>query len=310
MFWIVTLLMSVVIPIIFCSLLSMHWESAMNPDNPVTYELNRTLLYHTSVYEPRFPHHDGFWDLKWSIIRHAFVYFVFSIIIYLDNTGFVPIILQFIYLLYTLLVLFTYYSRKKILAKMKDENCMEIWSFCSKLVRPYKIVLIYSLSCSIALFLITIIHTNIPDGIIESTTNIAVQESIEPTVKQLTPQDRPLSGTINSAGIFNTQDNSEITIHTSSKDCVVRLKTPEGIVVSTFYVRSNDTVTISVPPKELYVYFAQGDQWYGWRYLFGEDTIYSMDSNPVDFSSYTIEYTLYGVTNGNFSMDYIDPEDF
>lgn len=124
------------------------------------------------------------------------------------------------------------------------------------------------------------------------------------------PQSRPTSGTISINTVSTEEIASEITVHTSSQDCVVKLKTSSGKTVLSFFVRANDTVTIGVPARVLYAYFAQGDTWYGWSSYFGESTVYSKDSSPTDFSNYTIEYTLYRVSNGNLSLTPVDEDDF
>lgn len=124
------------------------------------------------------------------------------------------------------------------------------------------------------------------------------------------PQSRPASGTISINAVSTEEITSEITVHASSQDCVVKLKTSSGKTVLSFFVRANDTVTIGVPARVLYAYFAQGDTWYGWSSYFGESTVYSKDSSPTDFSNYTIEYTLYMVSNGNLTLTPVDEDDF
>ena len=125
----------------------------------------------------------------------------------------------------------------------------------------------------------------------------------------LTPVTEPASGTILSGN--EVYDGSEITIHASSgKSCVVKLKTRSGTERISFYVRAGDTVTVGVPAEYLYVYFATGDTWYGKTNLFGSKTSYSMDDEVFDFTRYTCEYTLYPVSNGNFSQTPVDADEF
>lgn len=125
----------------------------------------------------------------------------------------------------------------------------------------------------------------------------------------LIPVNEPISGTILSG--IQVYDGSEITITASGgTSCVVKLKDSSGIDVMSFYVRAGDTITVGVPAESLFVYFATGDEWYGTRNLFGEETDYSMDDKICDFENYTYEYTLYPVSNGNFSETPIDAEDF
>ena len=132
------------------------------------------------------------------------------------------------------------------------------------------------------------------------------QAQTEPT---LAPVAEPISGTILSGK--EIYGESELTIIASSSESyLIKLKTQSGITRLSFYVRAGDTVTVGVPDEELYVYFASGNVWYGMDHLFGENTSYSMDDEVKDFWQYTYEYTLYPVTNGNFSETPIDPEDF
>jgi hypothetical protein len=71
-----------------------------------------------------------------------------------------------------------------------------------------------------------------------------------------------------------------------------------------FYVRAGTTVSVGVPADYLYVYFASGNEWYGYGkgLMFGKDTVYSKDDEMLDFSEGGWEYTLQLVTNGNFSQ--------
>lgn len=145
-----------------------------------------------------------------------------------------------------------------------------------------------------------------PDTVPQSSPQI---EKSEPTEPPLTPVGRPLSGRILSGS--QVTDGSELTITApSNSDCVVKLKTPSGLTKLMFYVRAGATTTVKVPMQSLYVYFAYGETWYGTEHLFGKETYYSKDNDPLDFSQYTWQYTLQPVTDGNFSATPIDPAEF
>ena len=125
----------------------------------------------------------------------------------------------------------------------------------------------------------------------------------------LNPLKEPQSGTLLSGSVVH--DGSEITITASGgASCVVKLKSSSDVERLSFYVRAGETATVGVPAEYLYVYFASGDTWYGVADLFGEKTSYSMDDDLLDFTEYSWEYTLYPVTNGNFSQTPIDASDF
>ena len=140
-----------------------------------------------------------------------------------------------------------------------------------------------------------------------SENSVPAQSSVPETT--LAAVQEPQSGTI----LLGREDidGSELTITASGgSSCVVKLKTASGTTRLSFYVRAGDTITVGVPAEYLYVYFASGDTWYGEKHLFGESTSYGMDDEILDFTQYTWEYTLYPVSNGNFSETPIDPEDF
>lgn len=127
---------------------------------------------------------------------------------------------------------------------------------------------------------------------------------------QLKPAARPTTGTL-LRGVGRGE--SQITVTSSTyEDCVVMLKDTNGTVRLAFYVRAGETAKVNAPKDYLYVYFASGDVWYGYGEgkMFGEDTVYSMDDERLDFVQYTWEYTLKPITNGNFSETPIDEDDF
>lgn len=108
-------------------------------------------------------------------------------------------------------------------------------------------------------------------------------------------------------------DDSEITIQChSTHDYVVSLKDSSGKEYVAFFVNAGDTVTVGVPGKHLYVYFASGTEWYGYGkgLMFGEDTYYSKDDEILDFTQYTWEYTLQPVEDGNFTESHSDEDEF
>ena len=140
--------------------------------------------------------------------------------------------------------------------------------------------------------------------------NVVYNPTTQTTPKtELKPVSEPLSGAI----LYGERltEGSEITIKASGDESyVVKLKSAAGATLYSFYVRAGDTVTVTIPAKCMYVYFASGKTWYGSRHLFGEDTFFSKDDDLIDFTQYTITYTLYPVTNGNFTQTPIDPKDF
>lgn len=130
------------------------------------------------------------------------------------------------------------------------------------------------------------------------------------TQPQLIAKTRPANGAVLLGSAIG---ESQITVTASSgEDYVVILKTASGVAKLAFYVRAGSTAQLSVPAGNYYVYFASGKQWYGYGQglMFGRNTSFSKDKNLLDFSKYTWKYTLYPVTNGNFSETPINESEF
>ena len=123
------------------------------------------------------------------------------------------------------------------------------------------------------------------------------------------PQSLPATGTMFKT--YSGQCDSELTITASPEaSSIVKLKTADKKTVLSFFVRAGETVKIPVPAGDYYIFFASGDEWYGVDESLGENTIYGMDDDILDFSNYTWTYELELQTDGNFSQKKIDAEDF
>lgn len=109
----------------------------------------------------------------------------------------------------------------------------------------------------------------------------------------------------------NMDRESELTIVCKSdSNCFIKMKNRNDKTVFSFFVRSGQTCKIKVPAQSLRVYFAYGTDWYGPDKAFGKNTSYAKDDDLLDFSSYTYTYTLYPVTNGNFTETPISADEF
>ena len=126
----------------------------------------------------------------------------------------------------------------------------------------------------------------------------------------MVPKEMPVSGTViigqkRDWGNTITIDNSS-----SSQSYYIKLKNSAAEDVISFFVRAGESATVHVPGGRYQVFFACGDEWFGPEYHFGDGTSYSKDEDFVDFSQYTITYTLYPVTDGNFTDKDIPPDEF
>jgi len=147
------------------------------------------------------------------------------------------------------------------------------------------------------------------DNYIEQKHAAEAEETEEET---LTPVTEPANGAI----LYGTESgDSSITVTASSCPCVVKLLDANRNDVVAFYVQANNTATVAVPATDLYVHFAEGTTWYGYEHLFGENTAFSSEEDPIndsplDFYQYTYSFELYLQDNGNFTPTTIDEDSF
>ena len=125
---------------------------------------------------------------------------------------------------------------------------------------------------------------------------------------KMEPMPLPQTGTVFLGN--DLSKGSEITIKASDELAYIKLKNAKKEDVFAFFVRANTTTTVDIPVGNFYVYFACGDEWFGTEYYFGDKTSFFKDSQLRDFSKYTITYTLYKVTNGNFKETPISKDEF
>lgn len=174
--------------------------------------------------------------------------------------------------------------------------------------------LIFALPISIWLFLEAVVpdesYTRVePAAQTESYTPKTIVYNSTAEKQQPDPVPEPVTGKVISG--YESFNASEITVTASrTSSCLVRLKDAQGNEKLSFYVRAGETATVGVPDINLQVFFASGDTWYGEDLLFGEKTYYSKDDRLLNFYDYTWSYTLYPVTDGNFSETPIDADEF
>lgn len=135
--------------------------------------------------------------------------------------------------------------------------------------------------------------------------------------KVLVKQEEPENGEILRYGKGYWQSYySSITVTAPEKEAVV-VKLKRSVpgkarkeTVVAFYVCAGETVEMEIPAISMYVFFAQGETWYGYDDLFGDSTAYGKDSEQIDFSWHTVTYTLQPVSDGNFTTKTTSESDF
>lgn len=81
--------------------------------------------------------------------------------------------------------------------------------------------------------------------------------------------------------------------------------------VQSIFLYPGQSKEFNVPCGKYKLKYACGEKWYGYEQLFGPDGGYSKSDELLEFTyEYGHTITLYPVTNGNFSTDNIDLDDF
>lgn len=160
-------------------------------------------------------------------------------------------------------------------------------------------------------------------NITETSTTI-VDSSFHDIDKSLPLSPLPENGQIvkGSSLLFNSyNDNpdyySPLTISgDKSQNYYVKLKDSKTLKDSiVFFVRSGQTVNLSIPLGSYRLYYATGSEWYGLKYLFGNNTSYFTSDEILAFrnNGYYVqghEITLYKTPNGDFNVCSISKDDF
>ena len=142
MYWLIALTVFVGGAVLSWVVLDRKWKQLLGP--PPTH-LMEIMIKNARLFHPEFPGHPWFMDLKWSVIRHAFVSIVSALIVYLiGDNGFVTWVICPLNFLYAFSVKNRYSNRKELIAKLaleRNASLVEIWV---KLVNASKVCIVYA----------------------------------------------------------------------------------------------------------------------------------------------------------------------
>lgn len=142
MYWVVALAVFIGGAVISWIALNRKWKELVGPPPAMLME---EMIRLTRTFHSFLPGHPWFMDLKWSIIRHAFVSIVSALLIYiLGDVGMVTWVICPLNFLYAFGVKGRYSRRKELIAEMsigREPSLVELWN---NLVRPSKVCIVYS----------------------------------------------------------------------------------------------------------------------------------------------------------------------
>ena len=220
----------------------------------------------------RFPGDDGYLSLKFSILRHAIVFLVFSVLIYCKI---LPWVLLALYSIYTIAPVQRYAMRKSIISTISRDN--EIGDFQAECLSiPLKdsiIVVWYSVAANIILFLLVLLISCSPVG--------SNRGDVSDDVLREVPE--PLNG--DTFVLPDAERLADLSIHTYGDDDYYFVLAPIGSdeIVMSFYVHGGTFAKVPVPLGKYRLFFAVGTDWLGPELLFGEDTTYYQSPDNLFF---------------------------
>ena len=140
--------------------------------------------------------------------------------------------------------------------------------------RPFKLTIgILAMTMMICIGAGVIFFRNIPDSAAENRT-FSPRPTVTPppvVIEEKEKTENPESGTIFYKKYYDNA--AKLTIdNASSSDLYVKLRSKEGLVVLTFFVRANDTVTVNAPIGSYEYICAVGKEWEDDQEYFGDST--------------------------------------
>ena len=170
MYWTITLAVSLGGLLLLWAILSAKWNRVSGANDPVCRTLNTQLINSVRAAEPWLPGDPGYLDLKFSVLRHAFVFAVSAVILRFVGYGFWETVITFVNLLYAWLPISRYRYRKKLLSETAARNRRDlrehpedadgfraILRLHENLIRDSFVVVPYGVICCVALVILMLL---------------------------------------------------------------------------------------------------------------------------------------------------------
>ena len=151
MYWVITAFVSVPLLIAFFLHLSKRWRLLVG-ESPES-RLNLMVVNSIRQLEPAFPGTENYSDLKFSLIRHAFVFALSSAILFSTRNIFAVVVIGVSNMAYAHLTYSRYKYRNALLKDMAPYE-EEIHKYSSAMVEDSRSCVTYAFICVIALYLL------------------------------------------------------------------------------------------------------------------------------------------------------------
>lgn len=167
MYWIITLSVSIGGLLLLWTILTAKWSRVTCAHDSIDHRFQLSLIHTTRTLQPWLPGDPGYLDLKFSVLRHAFVFGVSAVILRFVGYGFWESAITFVNLLYVWLPISRYRYRKKMTEALAAENrrahrdnpeeaegFREILKLHNALIRDSFVVIPYAIVCWLSLYLL------------------------------------------------------------------------------------------------------------------------------------------------------------
>ena len=167
MYWIITLSVSIGGLLLLWTILTAKWSRVTCAHDSIDHRFQLSLIHTTRTLQPWLPGDPGYLDLKFSVLRHAFVFGVSAVILRFVGYGFWESVVAWANLLYALIPANRYRSRKRMLGLTAAENrrdlqehpedaegFREVLRLHEALIRDSFVVVPYGFICWASLYLL------------------------------------------------------------------------------------------------------------------------------------------------------------
>ena len=145
MYWTISLGWSIVGTVFLWIILSNRWNRLDH--------FHRVMIRQIRIFH-QIPGTDGYFDLKFSVLRHAVVFLVSAIFMSWARVGFFTTTITFLNLVYCYFPIARYRFRKKEVLNAENEGSTELASFMSILVRDSFCCVLHAVISAILLYIL------------------------------------------------------------------------------------------------------------------------------------------------------------
>ena len=152
-YWAIVIAVSVV-GFAFCwAILTSKWRKISGAKNG--FEKIQTMIVHMSKVLYGMPGDQGYMDLKFSLLRHAFIFAVFSVVIYFAGKSWISVVLLVLSLIYSYIPYLRYRSRIDLVNELIEEDGKtEVAKQCRQATKDSLVVVFYSFAAMLSLFVL------------------------------------------------------------------------------------------------------------------------------------------------------------